>query len=138
VIHARMPAEVGALVTAALDHARAELCDDARGEGGPAGPPRTVGATPVDALQLIAESFLAHGPAARNGGDRYQIVVNVDADVVTDDAPGGVCELDSGPASSAHARPGLPVPWVYGDPLDLGHITTALWCVDQRDRRSGN
>jgi hypothetical protein len=20
----------------------------------------------------------------------------------------------------------------YGDPLDLGHITTALWCADQR------
>ncbi len=28
-------------------------------------------------------------------------------------------------------------PW-YGDPLDLGHITTALWCVDQRDRPSRN
>ena len=22
----------------------------------------------------------------------------------------------------------------YGDPLDLGHITTALWCADQRHR----
>jgi hypothetical protein len=21
----------------------------------------------------------------------------------------------------------------YGDPLDLGHITTALWCADQRE-----
>jgi hypothetical protein len=23
-------------------------------------------------------------------------------------------------------------PHWYGDPLDLGHITTALWCADQR------
>ncbi len=55
-------------------------------------------ATNVDALHLMAESFLAHGPAARNGGDRYQIVVNVDDDVVTHDAHGGACELDGGPA----------------------------------------
>ena len=30
------------------------------------------------------------------------------------------------------------IPRWYGDPLDLGHITTALWCVDQRDRPSRN
>jgi 5-methylcytosine-specific restriction endonuclease McrA len=48
-------------------------------------------------LQLMAESFLANGPAARTGGDRHQIVVNVDEGVLTDDAPDGVCELDGGP-----------------------------------------
>ena len=101
VLHARMPAEVGALVLAALDAAQAQLCADARGEGGPAGPSRTRGATNVDALQLMVESFLARQPAARNGGDRYQVVVNVDADVLTDDATGGVCELDDGPALAA-------------------------------------
>jgi len=26
----------------------------------------------------------------------------------------------------------------YGDRLDLDHLTTALWCVDQRDRASDN
>jgi 5-methylcytosine-specific restriction endonuclease McrA len=48
-------------------------------------------------LALMVESFMANGPAARTGGDRYQIVVNVDEDVLTDDDPDGVCELDGGP-----------------------------------------
>jgi 5-methylcytosine-specific restriction endonuclease McrA len=82
----------------ALDGAREQLCADARGEGGPAGPVhRLPSATNVDALHLMAESFLAHGSAARTGGDRYQVVVNVDEDVLTDDAPDGMCELDGGP-----------------------------------------
>ena len=46
----------------------------------------------------IVESFLANGPAARIGGDRYQIVVNLDEDVLTGDAPDGVCEIDGGPS----------------------------------------
>ena len=48
---------------------------------------------------MMVESFLANGPA-RNGGDRYQIVVNVDSDVLADDAD-GVCELDDGPSLAA-------------------------------------
>ena len=48
---------------------------------------------------MMVESFLANGPA-RNGGDRYQVVVNVDADVLADDAD-GVCELDDGPSLAA-------------------------------------
>ena len=35
VIHARVPAEVGAVVLKALEGARAHLCADARGHGGP-------------------------------------------------------------------------------------------------------
>jgi len=97
VIHARMPAEVGALVVHALDGARAQLCADARGDGGPASTTRTQSAMNVDALAVVAESFLVNGPAARAGGDRYQTVVNVDEDVLTDDTPDGVCELDGGP-----------------------------------------
>ncbi|MDQ1430295.1 MAG: hypothetical protein QOF40_897 [Actinomycetota bacterium] len=276
-IHARVPAELGAAFLVALDAARAQLCADARGEGGPAASTRTESATNVDALHLIVESFMANGPAARAGGDRYQIVVNVDEDVLTDDDPTGVCELDGGPrlapetvrrlgcdastvvlirrkdgtiltatnktqaiprrvrrmlrardqgcrfpgcgqrafvdAHHIHHRarggsneldnlvelcwfhhrlvheggwkirldtngnvvvtnpagnvipslepvavkadgidgierrnqaagiaidPATVMPRWYGDPLDLGHITTALWCVDQRDRRSDN
>ncbi len=98
VIHARVPAEVGAVVLKALESAHEHLCADARGHGGPAGPVhRLRSATNVDALHVMAESFLANDPAARTGGDRYQIVVNVDEDVLTDDAPDGVCELDGGP-----------------------------------------
>ena len=97
IIHARVPPEIGAAFLQALEAARAQLCADARGEGGPAGPVhRLPSVTNVDALGLIVESFMANGPAARSGADRYQIVVNVDEDVLTDDAPDGVCELDGG------------------------------------------
>jgi Domain of unknown function (DUF222)/HNH endonuclease len=98
-IHARTPSEVGALFLQALEAARRELCADARGEGGPAGPVhRLESATNVDALQLIAESFLEHGAASRDGSDRHLVTVNVDADVLVRDDPTGVCELDGGPS----------------------------------------
>jgi hypothetical protein len=73
--------------------------------GGPAGPPaRTIAAgvapsfaaTNVDALVMMAETLLANGPSARKGGDRYQIVVNVDAEVLVEDADSGICEIDDG------------------------------------------
>jgi len=60
--------------------------------------PRLESATNVDALHLMVESFMANGAAARNGGDRHQIVVNADVDVILNDSPDGVCELDGGPA----------------------------------------
>lgn len=103
-IHRRMPSEVGALLLKALEAARRELCADARGEGGPAGPVhRPERATNIDALQLIAESFLEHGAASRDGSDRYLMIVNVDEDVLVRDDPSGVCELDGGPALAPEA-----------------------------------
>ena len=36
----------------------------------------------ADALVVLAESYLAHGPAARAGGDRYLAMINLDADVL--------------------------------------------------------
>jgi hypothetical protein len=99
VIHARVPSEVGALFLRAVDAAHAELAADAKGEGGPAGPVHKLrSATNVDALHLMAESLVAHGPASRRGADRYQIVVNVDESVLLDDDPDGVCELHRGPS----------------------------------------
>jgi hypothetical protein len=46
---------------------------------------------------MMAEALLASGPAARNGGDRFQIVVNADVNVLKDDGE-GTCALDDGPA----------------------------------------
>lgn len=46
---------------------------------------------------MMAESFLANGASSRTAGDRYQIVVNVDADVLADNSE-GTCELDGGPS----------------------------------------
>jgi hypothetical protein len=99
VIHAKVPTEIGGLILEALDTARGQLGADARGEGGPAGPvPRLASASNVDALHLMVESFMAHGPASRSGSDRSLTVINVDEDVLTHDDPSGVCELDGGPA----------------------------------------
>jgi hypothetical protein len=41
-------------------------------------------------------------------------------------------------AAGIEIDPTTVMPRWYGDPLDLDHITTALWCVDRRDRRSDN
>ena len=50
---------------------------------------------------MIIETFMASEPAARSGGDRWMVGVNVDAEVLIDDDPEGVCELDDGPALPA-------------------------------------
>lgn len=115
VINGRLSAETAAILLAALDAARDRLPGDTlvsedsgvsenppiseheADKSGPAGPFLDVAVTNADALVMMAETLLATGPSARTGGDRYQIVVNVDADVLSDDAPGGVCELDGGP-----------------------------------------
>ena len=44
----------------------------------------------------MAESFLTTGAAARTGGDRYQVMLNFDAEVLTFGAD-GACEIDGGP-----------------------------------------
>jgi len=51
----------------------------------------------ADALVAVAESMLDHGPATRDGGDRYQAVVVVDAEVLVDDTD-GTCEVEDGPS----------------------------------------
>ncbi len=93
----RMPPEIAAALLQALELARKRMPADQRGEGGPAGPPRSRGAINVDALAMIIETFMASEPAARSGGDRWMVGVNVDAEVLIDDDPEGVCELDDGP-----------------------------------------
>ena len=94
--HFRIPPEMGALFTTGVLRARASVPGDANIESGTAEHPREVATTNCDALILMAETFLADTPLVRNGGDRFQIVVHVDQDVLTDDAD-GTCELDGGP-----------------------------------------
>ena len=97
VVRGRFPAEEGALVVAALEAAHDEL---ARREDGadeerdvPAGTPREVRA---DALVVVADTFLAGGHGSRTGGDRYQVLVHVDAPVLARVDESGRCELDDG------------------------------------------
>ena len=108
--HFRIPPEMAAILLAAVKTARQQVPadpDQDTPENCPAEHKREFATTNCDALVMMAESFLANGPAARSGSDRYQIVVNTDATCspvparaqdALRPAPSGVCELDDGPA----------------------------------------
>ena len=80
VLTIRMTAEQRALVRKAQEVALA---------GVPAGTPEAAAA--VDAFVLMAETVLANG--TKRAKDRHLVNLNVDADVLADDADGG-CNLD--------------------------------------------
>jgi hypothetical protein len=120
VVRARLPAEDGALLVKALEAARDELrglwAPEAE-EGGSAEPPRVdtathdpsepgserrPPATNADALVSMAETVLAGDPSQRPAGERYQLVVHVDGDALTDRSD-GCCELEDGPALPAQS-----------------------------------
>ncbi len=128
VFRGRLPADMGGLLVAALQAARAEI--DRRDEPvadavAPAAEDfhrETVDersaertdavATPpwvpeehephetrrADALALLAESFLAHGAAPLAGGERYLLHVHVDEAALPENGNGTRCHLDEGPA----------------------------------------
>jgi len=103
-LHARLPAEDGAIVLAALEAGRDAL-RAARREGVSAETPvrpQEAGATAnpndADALVLMGDTLLAGGSEDRTAGERYQVVVHVDAETVGDRDGGGRCELDQGAA----------------------------------------
>src|SRR5712664_2238399 len=111
IIRGRLAPEVGAVVIQALNAARETLYQRARAEG-PAGVPaepsgvKVFTETPMeqqqaDALALVAETALHHGIDPGAPGERYQVVVHVDAPVLADaDAP-GQSVLDDGAHVSA-------------------------------------
>src|SRR5207302_3935696 len=93
-IHGRLAPEDGALLMRALDAVR-----DARWERerGSAEPRVARQASKAEALVAVAEAALASPDAARPAGERYQVVVHVDAAVLSHDGEGG-CELEDGSA----------------------------------------
>ena len=121
-ISGRLPAESAALVMAALEAAQMASTEQVEehepvDKGGPAGPPdenptpkAPRAAANADALVMMAESLIANGPNARSGGDRHQIILNVDVEVLVDDDGDGACELDGGPSVAPEtARPLSPL-----------------------------
>ncbi|HEY0681661.1 MAG TPA: DUF222 domain-containing protein [Steroidobacter sp.] len=147
VIKARLPAEAGQMFIKAIEAACEEIP-----------PPEVSAETPnvklmphpsarkVDALTIVAESFLAHGPAAVKGGDRHQIVVHVNAETLRDSAA-GLCQFEHGPSVAAETARRLScdcsvVPIVEneeGEPLNIGRksrsIPPALYrAMKSRDR----
>ena len=102
VVSGRLEPEIGALLTQALATARETLYQRARVRDEAAANPGGVSAeTPslaqqhADALALLAESALHHlDPGAP--GERYQVVVHVDAQVLADPDQPGQSVLDGG------------------------------------------
>lgn len=154
-LRARLPAEEGALVLAALEAAAEEMAGDAvpgpaEGgsaepalvSGGPAEPaavsdgraepPLSMAERRADALTLMADTLLADGASAR-GGDRYQVVVHVDTATLRDGSQTGRCELSDGtPLATGTARrlacdaAIVPLLERVGRPLSVGRKTRAV------------
>jgi hypothetical protein len=133
-IRGRVPAEVGALFKRALEAALDTLPI-----------PENVSAETssddlhrsrkrrVEALGVLAESFLASGPKDLSGADRQQIVVHVDAETLQH-AHAGRCELEHGPSLAAETARRLAcdcsivriVENAQGAPLDVGRRTRTI------------
>jgi 5-methylcytosine-specific restriction endonuclease McrA len=99
-LRGRLDAETGALLLRALDAARETLYQRARPS--PAGAavadpglaPPTRAQQQADALGLLAETALHHALDPGAPGERYQVVVHVDAAVLADPAAPGQSEVE--------------------------------------------
>ena len=107
VLRGRLAPEAGALLLKALAAAREKLYQRARaGETVPrlndlAAEPSTMAQQRADALSLLAESALHHELDPGAPGERYQVVVHVDAAVLADPDQPGQSVLEEGVCVSA-------------------------------------
>src|SRR5437660_3068364 len=102
VIRGRLTPEVGAVLMQALNAARETLYAQTRPQdfdspkdGSAETPP--VAQQQADALALLAETALHHGVDPGAPGERYQVVVHVDAEVLADPDQPGQSVLEDGP-----------------------------------------
>jgi Domain of unknown function (DUF222)/HNH endonuclease len=107
VLRGRLEPEVGALLVQALAAARETLYQRARVPDGAVGRGNVSAETPsmaqrqADALALLAETALHHGLDPGAPGERYQVVVHVDAEVLADPDQPGQSVLEEGTRVSA-------------------------------------
>jgi hypothetical protein len=134
VVRARLAPEDGALFVQALEAARDRLreCESSE-EGGPAEPRRP---TSAEAFVALAELALAGGGADRSGGERYQVVVHVDAEE-------GASVLEDGPALAPETAERLAcdasiveIVEREGEPLSVGRKTRTIPSSIRRALRS--
>jgi 5-methylcytosine-specific restriction endonuclease McrA len=107
VVRGRLEPEVGALLLQALSAARETLYQQARRQEAPSQPadsaenppntdPPALAQKQADALALLAETALHHGLDPGSPGERYQVVVHVDAPVLADPDQPGQSVLEDG------------------------------------------
>jgi hypothetical protein len=94
-VRGRLSPEVGALLVKALTAARETLYQRRSDEESDADPP-TMEQLQADALALLAETALHHGLDPGAPGERYQVVVHVDAEVLADPDASGQSVLEDG------------------------------------------
>ena len=103
VLRGRLTPEVGALLLRALAAARETLYQKGRSKetatrpADPSAEPPTMAQQQADALALLAETALHHGIDPGAPGERYQVVVHVDAPVLADPDQPGQSVLEDGP-----------------------------------------
>ncbi|HEX7788196.1 MAG TPA: DUF222 domain-containing protein, partial [Methylomirabilota bacterium] len=125
IIRGRLTPEAGALLVRALDAARETLYQRARRAAAPAqAEPSTAAPTraqqQADALVLLAETALHQALDPGAPGERYQVVVHVDAAVLEDPAHEGQTALEDGIRISAE-----PAMWLAPLPSDV-KLTTIM------------
>ncbi len=98
VVRGRLTAEVGALLLRALAAGREKLDQPGQGDGAPT---PTMAQQQADALALLAETALHHELDPGASGERYQVVVHVDAAVLADPDQPGQSVLEDGAHVSA-------------------------------------
>ena len=104
VIRGRVTPEAGAVLMQALAAARETLYQRSRGTEAASeesGATTSMAQEQVDALTLIAETALHHELDPGAPGERYQVVVHVDAPVLADSAAPGQSVLEGGAHVSA-------------------------------------
>lgn len=127
------------------DRADAPIGDDADdavvADSAEAGP--TIPQARADALVALADSFLAHQPRTRNGGDRYQVLLHIDAQILRTQERGERCELDDGTPLAAETARRLacdaaivPLLERAGKPLGVGRKTRSIPPALRRALRS--
>src|SRR5947207_7127366 len=95
-LRGRLTAEVGALLVQALAAAR-EALYQRRADQAPEADPPTMEQQQADALALLAEPGPNHGIDPGPPGERYQVVVHVNAAVLADPDQAGQSVLEDGP-----------------------------------------
>jgi hypothetical protein len=96
VVRGRLTPEAGAALLRALDAAGEKLYEDRRGRRGAADDDSTAEQRRADALGLVAESALAGGLDPGTRGERYQVVVHVDAQALPAGSEQGESALEDG------------------------------------------
>jgi Domain of unknown function (DUF222)/HNH endonuclease len=132
VLRARLPALAGAQLVKALDSALATLPSTTLNMTLLAEERLTYQARRADALALVAETYLQHEPSA-NTADRYQVVVHVDAETLTE-RTAGRCHLEDGPSIPVETVRRLTcdaslvriIETEQGEPLDVGRKTRTI------------